>query len=263
MYSNFIFNGVSSEMLSIICVKFGSTTGADTVSGGGETELNIQKTPHSSKFYITGQEYSNPLSFKFQIINKDGSNIDENKERSIKKILCKRGEYCKLEIDDERYNNVWFLANISNPQLLIVSDVVGMEFTVTCDAPFGYSNLSRKNYKITTNSQQLKLNINNDEDSCIYPDLVITVLEDCNLSISNSTEPLHRVFTINNVKANEVITVKGSVPDIRTSLVSHNIWKDFNKRWLRFSDGLNTLTVSNKCNITLSYTEPRKVGISV
>lgn len=261
MFSNFIFDEISSEIFGIICVKFGTTTGADTISGGGETELNTQKTPHCSKFHITEQEYSKPLSFNFQIVNKDGSDIDENKERSIKKWLCKRGEYHKLEIDNIRFNNVWFLANISNSQLLVVSDVVGMEFTVTCDAPYGYASSLPKNYNITTSNQQINLYIDNDDDSLIYPDLSITILENCNFTITNSTEPLHRIFSINNAKVNEVITIKGCIPDIETSLASHNIWKDFNKRWLRFKDGLNTLTVSNKCNITLSYNEARKVGI--
>ena len=261
MFSNFVFDGISNEVYGIICVKFGTTSGADTVSGGGETELNTEKTPHSSKFHIASQEYSKPLSYTFQVINKDGSDIDENKERSIKKWLCKRGEYRKLEIDNIRYNNKWFLANITNPQLLVVSDVVGIEFTVACNAPFGYASSLPKKYNIAANNQQIKLYIDNDDDSCIYPDLEITVLENCNLNITNSTEPLHRVFTINNVKANEVITIKGDIPNIQSSLASHNIWKDFNKRWLRFADGLNTLTVSNRCNITLSYNEPRKVGI--
>lgn len=261
MFSNFIADNISSDSYGIMCVQFGSTSGSETVSAGGETELITDKTPRSNKFHIISQEYSKPQSFTFQIVNIDGSNIDAAKERSLKKWLCKRGEYFPFQIDDDRFHDVILEVNISNPQLIKVVDSVGMEFTVNCKSSFGYSPIIKKKSDITTNGQQIKLFITNDDDDYIYPDMVIKANEDCNLTIANSTEVAHREFVINNLKANEEITILGSLPDISTSRTNHAIWSDFNKRWLRLIDGTNILTVSNKCTITLSYSEPRKVGV--
>lgn len=261
MFSNFIANNISSDSYGIMCVQFGSSSGSETVSAGGETELITEKTPRSNKFHIISQEYSKPQSFTFQVVNTDGSNIDAAKERSLKKWLCKRGVYFPFQIDDDRFNNIILEVNISNPQLIKVVGVVGMEFTVTCKSSFGHSPIIKKKYNIATNGQQIKLYIVNDDDDYIYPDVTIKVDEDCNLTITNSSELKHREFVINNLKADEEITILGSLPDIATSRINHAVWSDFNKRWLRFIDGTNILTVSNKCTIALSYSEPRKVGV--
>jgi hypothetical protein len=261
MFSNFIADKESSETYGIMCVNFGTTSGAETVSGGSETELNIGKTPRSNNFYIISQEYSKPLSFNFQIINTDGSNIDESKERTLKKWLCKRGKYVDFQIDNDRFNNIMFQVNISNPQLIKVGEVVGMEFSVNFKYPFGHYVVNTKPYNITTVNQQIKLYINNDDDGYIYPDIIITANSSGSLSIANSTEVPNRIFTINNLIVGEVITIKGGIPDISSSISNHAVWSDFNKHWIRFIDGWNTITVNKQCSITFNYKEPRKVGI--
>lgn len=260
MFSRFIADRESSEAYGIICVRFDSMSGADIVSGEGETELNISKTPRSNKFKILSQEYTKPLSFTFQIINDDGSNIDEVKERSIKKWLCKRGKFIKFQMDDDRFYDTEFEVNISNPQIIKVIDVVGMEFTVTCNAPFGYSPIIKKKCDITSINQQIKLNINNDIEDYIYPNMTIIANASGNLTISNSTEVGTRVFTIKNLVVGETITIEGELPHISSS-ISHDVWTDFNKNWLRFVDGINMLAFSNLCTVTISYREPRRVGV--
>jgi len=260
MFSNFIADRESSEEYGVVCVRFDTISGAEIVSGEGETELNISKTPRSNKFKILSQEYTKPLSFTFQIINDDGSNIDEVKERSIKKWLCKRGKFIKFQMDDDRFYDTEFEVNISNPQIIKVINVVGMEFTVTCNAPYGYSSMIKKSYNIVSTNQQIKLYINNDIDDYIYPNITILANAPGSLSITNSTEVSNSVFTINNLVAGETITIEGEIPFISSS-TSHDVWKDFNKRWIRFVDGLNTLTFSNLCTVTISYREPRRVGV--
>lgn len=261
MFSNFMADKESSETYGIICVSFGTISGAETVSGGSETELNIGKTPRNNSFHIISQEYSKPLSFNFQVINEDKTAIDEVKERSLKKWLCKRGKYIDFQIDDDRFNNIMFQANISNPQIIKVGEVVGMEFTVNMKYPFGHYKISTKPYIITAENQQIQLYINNDDDGYIYPDITITSNTTGSLSITNSSEVANRIFTINNLVVGEIITIKGGIPDISSSIPSHAVWTDFNKNWIRFMDGINTLTISKLCTISLNYNEPRKVGI--
>lgn len=261
IYARFIADKESSEEYGLICVSFDEVSGAEKVSGGCKTELITEKTPRSNTFNITSQEYSEPLSFTFQVINEDASDIEEIEERMIKKWLCKRGKYIDFYIDDIRFYDKVFNVNIHDPQIIKVNGVNGMEFTATCKYPYALSTPIVKLDNITTQNQQIKLYIDNDDDSYIYPDIVITANASGTLSITNNTELDNHVFTINNLTVGEVITIAGNTPDISSSISSHDVWVDFNKHWLRFVDGYNMLTVSNLCTIKLTYSEPRKVGV--
>jgi hypothetical protein len=261
MYSNFIADKQSSESYGVICVRFGTVSGEEIISGGSETELKVEKTPRSSDFHIVSQEYTNPISFKFQIINEDGSNIDEVKERVLVKWLCKRNIYYNFQILDERFFNLIYKVNISNHQLIKVGNVVGMEFNVNCKSPFAYTNPIVKTFNITSINQHIKLLINNDNDDYIYPNIVITSNTSGDLTITNSTEIEYHEFTIKNLSNGEIIKINGSIPDIETNLTGHSIWSDFNKHWIRFTDGLNELSFNNLCTINITYSEPRKVGV--
>lgn len=260
MFSSFIVNGASSEEYGIICVKFDSTSGAETISGGIETELNMKKSSIGGKFYITNQVYTKPMQFTFQIINHDGSNITSEKEREIKKWLCRRGIFYPFYIDDVRYINVEFNVNINNPKIIIVGNVVGMEFTITCNSPYGYSHIIKKSLKISSQNQNIKLMISNDEDDYIYPSMKITSNVTGDLSITNNIEPT-RTFTIKNLIVGEIIIIDGDIRNITTSITSHKVWADFNKKWMRLVDGINSLTFSNLCTVDISYKETRILGV--
>lgn len=260
MFSNFIFDETSNEIFGTICVKFGASTGEQIVSAGCETDLAIEKAKRNNKFYIVDQSYSAPMSFTFQIVNIDGSSISPEKESALIKWLCKRGVYKWFQLDDERYADICYMVNISNPKLIDIGDVKGMEFTVTTNSAFGYSPIKKKQYNITSLNPTLGLYINTDEDDYIYPTVTITMNQAGNLQITNSTEIPNRVFTLNNVTVGEIITIDNELPDISSS-TSHDVYGDFNKYWLRFIEGKNSLTFNLDCDVTIQYREIRKVGL--
>lgn len=260
MFSNFIFDEVSSDLYDIICVKFGSMSGEQTVSAGDETDLSLERSGRGNKFYVVDQSYSNPMSFPFQIINSDGSSITPEKESTLKKILCKRGVYKWFQLADDRYANVRYKVNISNPKLIDIGDVKGMEFTLTTDSPFGYSPILTKKHNVTDINKTIGFYVNTDEDDYIYPTVTITMTQAGNLEIVNDTEVPNRKFVLNNVVVGEVITINNELPDISSS-ISHDVYQDFNKHWLRFKDGKNTLTFNLNCTVTIQYREARKVGV--
>jgi hypothetical protein len=260
MFSKLIFDGTSSELYDVMCVKIGGTSGETTASAGCETESSLENAKRNNKFYIIDQSYSVPMSFTFQLINTDGSRITTEKERTLKRWLCHRGVFKWFQIDNEGYENIWYKVNISNPKLIDISGVVGMEFTATTDSSFGYSPILTKKFAITTDNKTVGFFITNDEDDYIYPIVTITMNETGNLQMTNSTEVENRNLTINNVTDGEVITIDSGLPDISSS-ISHDVYQDFNKHWLRFVDGKNSLTFNLNCTGTIQYREPRKVGL--
>lgn len=258
MFCNFIAGKVSSESLGIISVSFNQTS-METINNSGETSLETVKAGNSPAFHITKQDYVSPLSFTMQIINEDATDIDSVKEREITKSLCKRGVYNDFIIDDDRYWDLVLKANISNPKIIKIGKVYGMEFTVTCKYPYAHSRIIKKTFNITTPNQHIRLYVNHDDDDYIYPDISLTSNTTGTLCVSNSNDS--KIFTISNVSIGENIIINGSIPLISTSIISHPIWQNFNKNWLRLVDGVNILTVNIPCTLTLSYQEARKVGV--
>jgi hypothetical protein len=258
MFCKFIAGKVSSESLGIISVSFNQTT-MEIVNNSGETTLETVRAGNSSAFHIVKQDYDSPLSFTLQVINEDASDIDAVKEREITRSLCKRGIYLDFVIDDDRYYNLVLKANISNPKIIRIGKVYGMEFTVTCKYPYAHSRIIKKTFNITTENQQIRLFVNHDDDNYIYPNIEIILNTSGNLTITNIKDT--KIFSISNVSNGEKIKIDGLIPLISTSISSHAIWQNFNKNWLRLVDGMNTLTINIPCTLTLSYQEARKVGI--
>lgn len=244
--------------MGIICTSF-NPVGLETINSVGETQLETVKAANSPGFYIINQDYASPLSFTFQILNKNFSDITQVQERELNKWLCKRGKYIDFEIDDKRYLDLIFKVNISNSKIIRIGKVYGMEFTVTCKYPFAYTRPIKKSFNITTTNQQLKIFINHDDDDYIYPDMVIKSNSTGNFSIINGSDT--RVFSITNLSNTETIAITGNIPLISTTLSNHKIWDAFNKNWIRLVDGMNVLTISSPCTLTLSYQESRKVGV--
>lgn len=260
MFCKFIANNVHSDEYGIVCVNFGLISSPESVASGGTTSLTTNKTPVGSKFNIISQEYNAPITFNFQIMKTDGSDISLDLERALTKWLCKRGLYIPFQIEDDRYRELSFNVNISNPKVIRVSDTVGMEFTVTCDSPFAKERQIVKTYNITTANQMIRLMVDTDDET-IYPDIEITVNSGTTLEITNTQEiDEHYKMIFTNIAVGEVISIKGNIPTISSNKGAH-IWKDFNKRWFRLYDGVNTITFSQPCKVVLKYYENRRVGV--
>ena len=199
-----------------------------------------------------------------QIANRDFSPITQYQERTLKKWLCKRGCYKLFNILDKRYADIWFFANISNPKTIFIGNVYGMEFTVTMNAPYWFSDIKDIMYSLNSN-ESFTFYVDNDEELPIYPDMVIKPLESGNLVITNISDSVTEKLPlkINNIKTNEVITIKGSYPLVQSSDIVHNsnIYNDINKEWLYLIDGYNTIQTNLSCEINLQYREFRKVGV--
>ncbi len=258
MEHNFIFNGVSSETYGVMCVYFGSAS--DTYSAGIQTDLETEYNVRKKSFDIISHKYSAPLSFKIQIINKDGSKIDSDQERQLKNWLCVQGTYKELQFDDAELYGIKYNVIFTNPQVIVIGRTMGLEFTVTADTPWGYSPDIIKRVTLAANGSFI-LNIQSDENSYIYPYLTIKILEAGNFTLTNSTEQEKKIFTVNNCAVNEVLTVDCSIPYIETTISSHSVYSDFSKYFIRLINGKNKLTTNLPCEIMVKYNEVRKVGV--
>lgn len=260
IFSKFIFNGESSDKHDVMAVIFGDSSN-DSYSADIQTELTTYLNKRNGTFNITEQNYSEPMSFTLQIVNKDFSDFNVIKEKEIKNWLCKRGAYSWFNIDVPGYEQIFWKMNISNPKLKYLGGTVGMEFECILDSPWGYSSLIERTFQITDSDRNILLHINSDEDDYIYPDMTITMKGYGTLEIKNSSETEHRTFSLENTVIDEIITLNNSLPYISSSQNGHNIYNDFNKHWIRLGNGVNTLTFNLNCIVTFRYREIRKAGL--
>lgn len=243
-----------------MAVTFGNSSN-DSYSAGMQTELTTYLNKRNGTFDITEQNYSEPISFTLQIVNKDFADFNVIREREIKNWLCKRGVYSWFNVDVPGYEQIFWKMNIFNPKLKYLGQVIGMEFECTLDSPWGYSPLIKKTFQITNSNKNIALYINSDEDEYIYPLMTIKMNSYGTLEIKNSTEVEHRIFSLVNTVVGETIMLDNNTPDILSSQNGRNIYNDFNKHWIRLVNGQNILTSNLNCDITFEYREIRKAGL--
>lgn len=259
MFSQFVFDGVYSNEYGIYCVSF-ETVSKETYQSQ-VTNIQTEKSIRSNLFHIISQEYSSPLTYKIQVVNRDFSPITSIQERALNKWLCKRGKFSLFCIMDKRYADIWFYANINNPTLIWINDVNALEYTITTNAPFGFSN--ERNITVSfEGNDSLEVYVDNDEKMPLYPMMDIHVNANGTLLITNQSigDLNDKTFSVKNCSVGEVITVDSSYPRISSSLPSHNIYNDFNKNWFYWVDGYNTIHSNLPCSIDFKYREYRKVG---
>ncbi|MCI8661524.1 MAG: hypothetical protein HFG54_14995 [Lachnospiraceae bacterium] len=260
MFFKFVFDGILSDEYGIQCVNFSQTFTESYPSQ--ETNIQAEKSVGSSIFHMVSQEYLSPLTYKIQVVNRDFSPITSTQERALNKWLCQRGKYKLFCILDKRYADIWFYANINNPSLMWINDVNALEYTITTNAPFGFSDERNILVEFTRNDT-FEQYIDNDEELTLYPSMEILLKDSGTLTITNQSAGgfNDNVFTVANCATGEMITIDASYPRISSSIQSHKVYNDFKKKWFYWIDGFNTIHSNLACAIRFKYREYRKVGI--
>lgn len=260
---DFEYDGLALSDKGFIICKFGSN-GSETLSNGSVITFNTVTTQNGAKHELTGTEYGECLTTKFDVCKHPCLNTD--KEISLDEIRemmrwLNRKEFHKLKLLNDEYINIYFEASFNVGKIELDGKVVGLELEVFTNRPYALHepiNINLKN--ITTNGQHNFVS-QSDEEGYIYPDMEIKVNQAGNLTIMNSLE--NRTMSIANCKIGEIINVR--YPIITSSLASHKIENDFNWRFFRiattYKDKTNKITISLPCDIKMTYSPVVKVGL--
>lgn len=240
--------------------------------------VNEEELPVSSMVYDTIKA---SLS---DVVHKVAHNYEENYTRTfaIMKSPCDNNDYYLTEsnisaltrwlvrkqykvfryIDDDATtpHTIWYKTQNTINKIYYGDKVVGLNITVNTNAPYGFANET----SVTWSDTSKTISVSTDEEGYIYPNITITCLAAGNLTIKNSRES--RTTQINNVIANEIITITGGdVQQISSSVNGHDLSVDFNYVFPRlcatYSNKSNTITTNLSSNKTLSYCGIRKVGL--
>lgn len=254
MFWHFIYDDIPSDYYDVIaCYVEKSIDGVS--SAGMMTDTTTQFAKRSNSFNIIQQDYKEPIKFTIQLINKDATHIDKVKERDLKKWLCKRGEYHWMQIQGDGFEDLWMLANFSNPKFIYYGGVCGLEFEVITSSPFMFSPLIKKKFEITNTNRTANIYIETDDDDYIYPNMKIIMKQSGTLNIKNSTEVTHRDFCIEELGTGEIITIDGSLPDIESSSPTHSSYSVMNMSYEEMNYGVATASYDNSVATTSTSTK--------
>lgn len=260
-------NELLSDYGMMVC-KFDSSGGIETVSSGADITFHQVKSSGSNKFNLYSSTYEESYTTTFQIC-KNPCSVTSQEEMylepdlvsALQRWLCRK-EYHRFKVDQDGYENIHWNAVFSSKQITLDGRIVGLELTLHTDAPYAYMDEVSVEYECSAGTS-FDLYDNSDEEGYIYPDVEITILSDGNFRLENSMDK--RIMKIDGCKNGEVITIDGQNQIITTSLVSHNLSRNFNyffpKIFNTYGDTLNIFTPNLNCKIIISYCPIKKVGL--
>lgn len=266
---DFQYNGETLSEYGLMVCSFDG--GDETIDIGSKISMNKVKAPHSHRYMYTSLSYEDTLPAVIQVCKfscgSDDYVLTEPELRAIMRWLNRKGYYKFKPIYDELvYTDVYYNATFNVQLIKIGGDVVGLELTLDTDSPYGYSEPIR--YDFTFNSWKDKLIIQDysDDAGYVYCDVTIKCLEDGDLTITNSLDQKNKTV-IYNCKTDEVITLRGQYKLIESSEYHPTLYNDFNYNFIRICNAgsyvENVFTSSLKCEVSITYSPIRKVGLIV
>ena len=213
-----------------------------------------------------GQKYQNKLSFNMSLVKNpcvyDDPYFTERECRLILRQLTgiKGYQWTKIigkNIDED----LWYRTKIVNVSYeKVYGHVGGIILQVDCDSQFAWSS----EYNITIKAKpNVSFNIYNNTDDLnnyIQPCVTICPSSAGPLTLTNTSDNSWTT-QINNLSANETITIDSKNEIISSDKTHDLLLNDFNLKWIRLVPEKNTYICDTDAVITYRYRVPRRVGL--
>jgi len=234
---NFIFNDIPSELYDFKVVQLNGGVRDDNF--GVPYQIHDEKVRQNPVPYFYGAEQAPTLSFTMTIGREHY--MDGYTRRAVDRWLS-QPEYKILKIQQEDLSDIEFncmLLDKTNKQFGNLSYAV--EYTVKCDAPYGYTENFTTSYAITSDPEDIEFNNPSNVNGYTYPIIFAKLTgTDTGFTITNTTDN-SRAF-VTGLTVSEEITIDCQ-RGIITSSTSLNRISDANKNWFRLVNGLNEITI--------------------
>lgn len=264
--TNFLYDNERLSDYGMILCSFDGE-GLETVSAGNSLTFNTVKTGVSDRSFLSAAVYEEPLSATFQICKYDCPegirSISAEELSSLLRWLARRDGFHKFEIYQKGYEGIYFYGSFNGiQQIKLGGELYGLELTFVADSPYGYESISL-DFTADASVGHSIFCLSN-ETGHLYPKVfTCKCLQSGDLRLHNSIED--RITEIKNCVKNEIISIDGNHKVIESSVITHNLYNDFNYNYFRlgsrYEDNLNVITASLPCEIHMEYESVRKVGL--
>lgn len=252
-------------------VTYTNTSISNDISLGSNLKFETVKNMGTHIDRIVTVDYESPNSITFDIVKK-GCNEEriftDNEISYLMRWLNKKSyeKFCPI-YDDGSYAEIYFKGSFNITAIHINGNVVGFTLTFTPNAPYGFETERTIKVSLPINGTFEFYN-NSDEYGYVYPIKFEIICGANGEFIMNNSIDEKNTVKIVNCKNGEIITLDCQNKIIQTNNDSHSsICKDFNYNFPRFKsteyENENVFTVSMPCEITVTYSLIRKVGIIV
>ena len=261
--ANFLYDGKMSEEYGIQILDFERTSGVANSTAGNATEIIEKRIYKRPTPYHFGNTQNTPITFDLTIgANNFVSAIDVAK---ISKWLLGRSGYLKFQVDQDDVGEVYWNVIFTSGEIIYVGrKPVGLLLHAQCDSPWAYNFPRNINYSFPVVAvQDFDIDFYNDSDygGYLYPTVEFNLNSlGSNFTITNASDD-NRAFTFTGLSPSEEIVVDNDLKIITSSTGLHRL-SYFNKNWLRFLPGLNSLNVVGAIEwLDIEYQFVRSVGI--
>lgn len=258
-------NRYLSDYGFIICdFNFGS--GANEIDAGSTITFNKISRHSGKKYSLSSAQYDECITTSFDICKNpdiydpEDMEISNDEYRDIMRWLNRR-EFLKFQVIDDGNDNFerdtcYYNASFNIDKIKINEKLYGMRLKMETDKPFGYGQEQSVSWTFSDSNVSKILSDISDEIGYIYPNVIITINRNGDLSLYNELENCTTV--IKNCKVGEVITLDGDTHIITTTYISHDVCNDFNYEFFRIGNTINNrnnrISVSLPCNVVIKYT---------
>lgn len=258
---NFSFNNKNSDTdFYLIMVSFDDSSGFIEPDTAQSLELTKETVGNNPKSRLINVKYEDVLTFNIGLAKSMGDEFTTAETRNIHKWLM-GDKYSSITIDNARYENIHFNAIVTNIQEEKIGDkIIGFTITFECDSPYGYETITNT-YDIASTKT---ISINNTSDDFInskhYVKPTISVIGGSTGSITIKNNTLNEETTLS-ILSSENITMDGENMVITSSVANQNLYSKFNRVWFKLEMGVNSITITGKATVTITFNVARKVGI--
>ena len=278
-FTDFEYNGRRlSEFGCIIC-NINSGGGLETKDIGNKitfNKLNFNGKNNAKRFKLINTSYEETFTTSFEIMKYNCNNINDNymtddEARLLMRWLNQKTFHkFKMIYADGQFSNIYYNGSFNVQAIILGEKILGLSLTFESESPYGFYEPITYDMDFSNDDKEFCIYDSSDESGFIYPEVKIEILENGNLTLSNSMSEEKTI--INGCAVGEIIMLDGNNKLIssnkRDSTVSNYFNYDFpkviNKNDELYSEGefaKNVYTASLKCNISLSYSPIAKIGV--
>ena len=258
MVTDFIYDDIKLSDVGYSIVFFDKHNDGEIDTDSKFSFNHISMMRGKLQSFITAT-YEDPLNMEFYIAKSlciDGVVQTDYKWYDISvadmaylKRWLVRPTPCKLTIQSDEYEGIFWNGSFNLEEYVFGDGRVGAHLTFECDAPFGYYDTVTINGSLEAEDMAV-FNCTSDEIGWLYPDITITIKEDGDLELANSSDD--RITVIKNCRENEVITITKNL-QISSSFESHKIANDFNYVFYRINNKFGYTTNTIESNLKIDY----------
>lgn len=262
--SDFVYDGIQLSTKGYMICDFDEKSGIDIVNVGSKISFNKIKRDSGRIYTLASATYDECLTCTFDICKDDekygaATEITTNEFRELMGWLNRR-EFLPFRVIDNDQTVCWYNASFNIDKIVIGGRICGARLTMETDKPFGYGDVYTHSHDFGVDLVQWRVANYSNEVGYLYPVFNIHCLANGDLSIHNEMENCTTI--IKNCQLGENIVIDGATQTIISDIESHKINNDFNWEFPRIGVKIingqltryNSITVSQMCNITITYT---------